>query len=92
MAKSDVDGFWSAANHLPAERFDPSTVIGYRAWLAARLHDTEHAMRKLANLIELEPGNVNVLERLAVLKLESGHPDVAAVPPSSQSRGGPRSG
>ena len=74
LATGDADGFWTAVQHLPADRFDAPTILAYRAWLAARNHDPEQEDRELASLIDSEPGNTKALERLAVLKVESGRP------------------
>ncbi len=72
LATRDVDGFWRAAPHLPAARFDRAEVLAYRAWLAASNDDREWEESALASLIEDDPGNANALERLAVLNVEFG--------------------
>ncbi len=74
LATGDVDSFWTAVPHLPANHFEAREVLAYRAWLAASQHDPEGEDRELSSLIECAPGNAKALERLAVLKVESGRP------------------
>jgi hypothetical protein len=61
-----------AVPYLPAAGFGRAEVLAYRAWLAASNHDREREKAALSSLIECDPGNANALERLAILKVESG--------------------
>ena len=72
LATGDVDSFWTAVHHLPADCFDEPKVLGYRAWLAARKGDSELEQRELVSLIEKGPPSGKDLERLATLKFQAG--------------------
>ncbi len=87
LATGDVGGFWTAAPHLPAARFDLAEVLAYGAWLAASNHDPEREERVLSSLIGCDPGDAKALERLAVLNAEAGRHREAEV----LHRGGARS-
>src|SRR5262249_10386865 len=39
MATGDLDGFWAAVAHLPADRFDAGAARALRVWLAGRHGD-----------------------------------------------------
>jgi enediyne biosynthesis protein E4 len=72
VATNDEDGFWTAAAHLPAERFDANAILSFRAWLALVRHDTAAEQRELKAMIDQDPANVKAIERLAALLVESG--------------------
>src|SRR5262249_9415699 len=66
MAGGDVDGFWTAAAHLPAGQVEPATTRALRVWLAARRGEDAVEERELAAQVRDEPGDTRALERLAV--------------------------
>ena len=72
VAIGDLDGFWKAVAHVPADQFDETEQLGFRAWLAAIHHDPAQEESELSRLIECDPGNAKALERLAVLNVASG--------------------
>ena len=77
LASGDVDGFWTAAAHVPADRSDATGLHMLRAWLAARRGDGSLEQKELMDLLRQAPGNTQALERLAVLKFQTGRPHEA---------------
>ncbi len=67
-----------AATHLPASRVSQSTMLGLRAWLAARNGDSRAERSALEALIGLQPGDDAALERLADLAAQTGELDRVA--------------
>ena len=67
-----VAGFWAAVAHLPADRFDATTVHALRAWLAAHRGERSLERRELTALLQDAPGDTQALERLAVLTFQAG--------------------
>jgi tetratricopeptide (TPR) repeat protein len=67
-----------ALSHLSADRFPPERVLALRAWFAARRGDTRAEQVALERLVEVDPGNIAALERLATIALQAGHADRGA--------------
>ncbi len=72
MAAGDLDGFWTAAAHLPADRFDAPATRALRVWLAGRHGPDALEHRELSAQVRDDPGNTRALERLAVLASRAG--------------------
>jgi tetratricopeptide (TPR) repeat protein len=69
----DTRGFWAAAEHVPADRFDHAAQQALRGWAANHGDDPLREIRELNALIQEAPGNAKALERLAVLSFETGN-------------------
>jgi len=77
LAADDASGFWEAAEHLPADRFDPLAQQALRTSAAKHSGDSSQEIRELKALIQDSPGNAKALERLALLSFEAGDKRVA---------------
>jgi tetratricopeptide (TPR) repeat protein len=71
-AADRVDEVMRAASHLPAAGVPRERFLDLRAWLAARQDDRRAEREALEELIELEPDQSAVLERLADLATQDG--------------------
>ena len=78
-----------ALAQLPADQFSAAERLAISAWLAARRGDRKSEQRALELLVAIAPGNIEALDRLAVLDWDSGRPDRAGVSPA---QGGARRG
>ncbi len=77
LADDDATGFWEAAHHLPADRFDPAAQQSFRAWAAKHNGDPSREMGELKVLMQKDPGNAKALERLALLTFQAGEKHAA---------------
>jgi enediyne biosynthesis protein E4 len=77
LAADDLAGFWTAADHLSAQRFDPADVEALRAWLAAHSGESQDERRALTELLRDAPGDAKAIERLAVLTFQAGQREEA---------------
>jgi tetratricopeptide (TPR) repeat protein len=73
VAVQDVEAARQALGHLPVDVVPPSEVLALQAWFAARVDDPEAERRALARLVELNPGSINAIDRLAGLALRAGN-------------------
>jgi tetratricopeptide (TPR) repeat protein len=78
LATGDPAGAWDALRHLPSDRIPPAEAFSLRAWFAARSGEQEQERQALEELLELSPGKVQAVERLAELELLAGRPQSAA--------------
>jgi thioredoxin-like negative regulator of GroEL len=72
LAIGDVDSFWTAVAHLPADRFDAAAIRALRVWLAGRRDEDAVEQRELSAQVQDNPGETRALERLAVLASQAG--------------------
>ncbi len=72
VATMDLDGFERAAKHLSARDFSSVKSLRLRAWLTARLGDDQREYEALLALVEHDPGNIGVYDRLGELALRQG--------------------
>ncbi len=72
VATVDLGRFWKAAERISAEAVSPLETQSLRSWLVSNSGDRQAEPRELARLLELQPSNSPVLERLAVLAFEAG--------------------
>jgi enediyne biosynthesis protein E4 len=63
---------------IPADRARPPEYLSIRAWFAAGRNDFEAERIALDQLIDVDPGNTQALDRLATLALRAGQLDRAA--------------
>jgi predicted Zn-dependent protease len=63
-----------ALPHLPARLFDAGRILELRAWFARQRHDEPAERRLLEELLEIEPGRIASLARLAELLHKAGDP------------------
>jgi tetratricopeptide (TPR) repeat protein len=64
--------------HLPADCFTAAEVLDLTAWMAADEGRSDDQRRALEQLVALQPGATEALERLAVLESESGQAERSA--------------
>jgi enediyne biosynthesis protein E4 len=62
---------------IPPDHVRSPERLIVRAWFAARRNDPKAERLALEQLIEVEPGNTAVLDRLATLAVQAGHLDQA---------------
>jgi tetratricopeptide (TPR) repeat protein len=72
VATGNLNDFWTAAGHLPSDRFYLAAVHNLRAWLAARLGNDSLEREELTKLLEQAPGDAPAIERLAALAVAAG--------------------
>ena len=88
MATDDVDGFWTAVAHLPADRFDATEIRRLRAWLAARRGEAAVEERELTALVQDAPGTPGPSSGWPSWRPGRADPRGGATPPP-QGRGRP---
>ena len=66
-----------ALRHLPAALFTQGQQLSLRAWLASHRGDRESERQALEQLVAIEPGDTEALDRLALLAWEAGRHDRA---------------
>jgi tetratricopeptide (TPR) repeat protein len=66
-----------ALAQLPADEFSAAERLALRAWLAEHRGDRESERQALEQLVAIAPGDIEALDRLAVLAWESGRLDRA---------------
>ena len=76
-ASGDEAGVWQAARRVPADRLEPSEPLAVQAWLLARRDDREAERRALRTLVDIDPGRIEPLDRLAALEAAAGRRDEA---------------
>ena len=63
---------------IPADRLTMPELWSLRAWLAVQRHEPAAERSALVQLIAVEPGNTQALDRLAALAIQDGQADRAA--------------
>jgi tetratricopeptide (TPR) repeat protein len=71
VASENLDGFWKAADRLPAAALRPWEIASCRAWLAARSADRQLQRTEWTRLLDLHPASPQALDRLAELAGEA---------------------
>ncbi len=66
-----------ALEALPDDALDPAKVLQLEAWFAARTGDHDRERQALKALTDLVPGQIEALDRLALLALRQGHREEA---------------
>ncbi|QDV38988.1 FG-GAP-like repeat-containing protein [Tautonia plasticadhaerens] len=78
LPSQDVPLARRALAHLPGGTVPPQEVLSLRAWFAARAGDAAAERAALSRLVELSPGSIPAVERLAGLARQAGDDEEAA--------------
>ena len=78
LPAQDVPLARRALEHLPSGSVPPLELLSLRAWFAARAGDAEAERGALSRLIELSPGSIPAVDRLAGLSHQAGDDAEAA--------------
>ncbi|QDV34261.1 FG-GAP-like repeat-containing protein [Tautonia plasticadhaerens] len=74
LAVQDPARAREALGHLPPGLVPPAEVLELRAWFASLAGDPEAERRALGRLVELDPGAIHAVDRLAGLASRLGEP------------------
>ena len=66
-----------ALKHLPAAGSTPAEIENLTAWFAAQRGDDEAEQKSLERLIAIDPSDFAAVDRLIMLRVKNGQPDVA---------------
>ena len=72
IAAQDPSRAREALGHLPADLVPPPEVLSLRSWFASQAGDPEAERRALRRLVEVDPGAINAVDRLAGLASRFG--------------------
>jgi tetratricopeptide (TPR) repeat protein len=78
VATDRIDVVEEAVTHIPASEFVPGQLHRLSAWVASRRGDVEVERRELEQQLNVDPGDLSTLERLAQLAEQGGRGEQAA--------------